>query len=397
MRLFRALSAALILCLSVGLVWSGPSPARAVDLASAEDQADAARRRADQAKSLLSDAISRRAGIEDELALSLTRLAELNAELTRVSVHLDELRLAVEQADAELEAIDHNLNLQAVDAYVRAVASSAATVVGAETAESALVAAVSLESVIESDHADMAALTVKRRDLEELRARYQQEQAEVAEIQRQVDEETAHLEALLAEADAELARRAAEARQADAEYRAALDAVELAKAREEEKRRQAEREENPNPMAAGADDLAGASPATPPPSSTSSSTTTTTTAPTPTTTTPVPDPVGGGTFPPAVERWRSLVASYFPAERVDAALAVIRCESGGDPGAYNPYSGASGLFQFLPSTWATVSQSAGFGGASPFDAEANIGTAAWLSGYYESRGQSPWAPWTCRP
>src|SRR5690606_19577962 len=388
----RALSAALILCLSVGLVWSGPSPARAVDLASAEDQADAARRRADQAKSLLSDAISRRAGIEDELALSLTRLAELNAELTRGSVHLDELRLAVEQADAELEAIDHNLNLQAVDAYVRAVASSAATVVGAETAESALVAAVSLESVIESDHADMAELTVKRRDVDELRDRYQQEQAEVAEIQRQVDEETAHLEALLAEADAELARRAAEARQADAEYRAALDEVALARAREEEKRRQAEREE-PNTMASGDD-----TPSTTPPPSTTTPTTTTTAPPaTPTTTTPVPDPVSGGSFPAAVERWRSLVAAYFPADRVDAALAVIRCESGGDPEAYNPYSGASGLFQFLPGTWATVSQSAGFAGASPFDAEANIGTAAWLSSYYENRGQSPWSPWTCRP
>jgi soluble lytic murein transglycosylase-like protein len=91
------------------------------------------------------------------------------------------------------------------------------------------------------------------------------------------------------------------------------------------------------------------------------------------------------------------VASYFPASRVDGALTVIQCESNGDAGAYNPYSGASGLFQFLPGTWATVSPRAGFAGASVFDGEANIGTAAWLSNYYESRGASPWSPWTCRP
>ncbi|HLU52759.1 MAG TPA: transglycosylase SLT domain-containing protein [Acidimicrobiia bacterium] len=394
MRLFRALSAALVLCLSLALVWSGPSPARATDVDSAEDRADSARRRAAQAQSLFSDAAARRAGIEDEFAASLTRLAELNAELSRVSVRLDELRLAVQAADAELETINQNLNLQAVDAYVRVVGLSAANVVATDTAESALVAVTSLESVIESDQAAMAALTVKRRDLEDLRERFHQEQEEVAAIQARVDEETVHLEALLAEADAELARRAAEAREADAAYRSALDAVALAKAREEEKRRQAQRDEGPDTMAAGTD----ADPTTTPPPSPSTSSTSTTAPPaTTTTTTPVPDPVSGGSFPPGVERWRSLVSAYFPADRVDAALAVIRCESGGDPEAYNPYSGASGLFQFLPSTWATVSQSAGFGGASPFDAEANIGTAAWLSSYYENRGSNPWAPWTCRP
>ena len=76
---------------------------------------------------------------------------------------------------------------------------------------------------------------------------------------------------------------------------------------------------------------------------------------------------------------------------------MIRCESYGDPEAYNPYSGASGLFQFLPSTWATASPRAGFAGASVFDGEANIGTAAWLSAYYASRGSDPWAAWACKP
>src|SRR5690606_12904670 len=164
------------------------------------------------------------------------------------------------------------------------------------------------------------------------------------------------------------------------------------------KARQGDRQ--PDPSAATRDDDAPASTTTTPSGPTSEptpTTATTTTSPPPTTTTAPPAPLIGGPFRPEVERWRGLVAAYFPAERVDEALAVLGCESNGDPNAYNPYSGASGLFQFLPATWATVSPSAGFSESSVFDAEANLGTAAWLSSYFESRGASPWSPWTCRP
>lgn len=51
----------------------------------------------------------------------------------------------------------------------------------------------------------------------------------------------------------------------------------------------------------------------------------------------------------AVEQWRPLVASVFPAWAVDEALYVISRESGGDPNVYNRQgSGACGLFQTLP-------------------------------------------------
>jgi muramidase (phage lysozyme) len=33
---------------------------------------------------------------------------------------------------------------------------------------------------------------------------------------------------------------------------------------------------------------------------------------------------------------------------------IVRLESGGNPRAVNPSSGAGGLFQFLPSTWASL-------------------------------------------
>lgn len=48
------------------------------------------------------------------------------------------------------------------------------------------------------------------------------------------------------------------------------------------------------------------------------------------------------------ERWRSLVAFYFAPEDVDRAVCLIGFESGGNPGAVNPTSGAAGLMQVMP-------------------------------------------------
>ena len=376
MRLLRALSAALLLSISLALVVGGPGEARGQEVDEAQEDAERARRRADAAAGLVDDEAERRAGIEDELATTLTRLSEINAELTRVSIHLESLREFLSTADADLVGLNDDLNLQAVDAYIRAVAVPAATLIGVPSAETAIVATNSLESEIGSDQAAISNLTIKRRELERVRREYAIEEEKVAALRLEADREAAHLEELLAEADNRLAQAAAAARTADSAYREALDEVDLARAQEEERRRDQQRETT---------------------TTTSPPTVTTTTTGTPTTTTPPPPPVTGGDFPPAVERWRPLASSHFPSGRVNEALAVIECESRGDPNAYNPYSGASGLFQFLPSTWATVSPRAGYEGASVFEPEANIATAAWLTVYYESRGSDPWSAWVCRP
>ncbi|MFL5759629.1 MAG: SH3 domain-containing protein [Thermomicrobiales bacterium] len=57
-----------------------------------------------------------------------------------------------------------------------------------------------------------------------------------------------------------------------------------------------------------------------------------------------------------------------------AMLQVAQCESVLDPNAFNPYSGASGLFQFLPSTWASTP----FAGDNIFDPWASANAAAWM-------------------
>ena len=94
----------------------------------------------------------------------------------------------------------------------------------------------------------------------------------------------------------------------------------------------------------------------------------------------------------AAEAWRSLVAAYFPADQVDYALAVLWCESKGNPNAANPTSSARGLFQHLERYWPARSSSAGWAGYSIFDPTANVAVAAWLSA--DGTG---WHHWTCRP
>ena len=385
MRLLRAASAALLLALTLGLVLTGePVAARGQDVDQAEEEAGSASERAAQADSLLSEAAGRQADLEDDLAAAIVRLSEINDELTRVSVHLEELRLTLGHTETEMASIGRTLHLRAIEAYVRAVGAPGVAVMGTDDAETAIVAASSVDRLVESDRASVASLTVRRRQLVALREQYVAEQREVTRLQEEADAEAARVEELLSQADAQVAAAAARAREADAAYRAALSELDASRAREAERRRQ---EQRATTTVTTADVPATTAPPTTSPAADTP----------PTTTTPVPAPVAGGSFAPSVERWRSLVAAYFPAERVDGALAVVQCESYGDPEAYNPYSGASGLFQFLPSTWATTSPRAGFAGASAFDAEANIGTAAWLSSYYASRGSSPWAPWTCRP
>lgn len=100
------------------------------------------------------------------------------------------------------------------------------------------------------------------------------------------------------------------------------------------------------------------------------------------------------------ERWRPLVAKYFPADVVDDALWVMWCESRGDPEARAfPRSSAVGLYQFIDSTWRTIAPRAGVADAVRTDPEANIAAAAWL---WELSGgtrhpSGAWGPWSCRP
>ncbi|TMD32846.1 MAG: lytic transglycosylase domain-containing protein [Chloroflexi bacterium] len=60
------------------------------------------------------------------------------------------------------------------------------------------------------------------------------------------------------------------------------------------------------------------------------------------------------------------------------ALRIAWCESRYHPNSVNSDSGASGLFQFMPSTWSGTP----WASQSPFDPVANANAAAWLYSHY---------------
>lgn len=109
--------------------------------------------------------------------------------------------------------------------------------------------------------------------------------------------------------------------------------------------------------------------------------------------TPVDEVRRVGTKPaPAPADIESVILSAAAAWGADPnqLLRVAWCESRYNPYAVNARSGAAGLFQFMPATWAANSVRAGYAGANVFDAVANANTAA----YMFRNGQA--AQWSCK-
>jgi hypothetical protein len=76
----------------------------------------------------------------------------------------------------------------------------------------------------------------------------------------------------------------------------------------------------------------------------------------------------------AYRKWLKAAASkYGVSNQTYQLYRVMMGESGGNPYAHNA-SGASGLFQFIPSTW----RSTPYGGCSIWDAKSQCYAAAWM-------------------
>lgn len=70
---------------------------------------------------------------------------------------------------------------------------------------------------------------------------------------------------------------------------------------------------------------------------------------------------------------------------------VISRESGGNAQAVNPVSGAGGLFQFLPSTWASLGYASAYPGGAQ-TAPASVQESAFAK-LYGQAGAAPWSPY----
>jgi hypothetical protein len=87
--------------------------------------------------------------------------------------------------------------------------------------------------------------------------------------------------------------------------------------------------------------------------------------------------------PPAIAKIITDAFSPLGPRAVQWAINVAYCESRYHPNSINSDSGASGLFQFLPSTWSGTP----WASQSPFDPVANAQAAAWL---YSRYGPGRW-------
>lgn len=362
--------------LSVLLVLLSLGGAAGAQVEEAEERAEAARRTVDAAYSIVSETVENRAEIEAELFLTLDDYNTAAIQLDAANRDLEQVSRTLALADASAVTLEATFETQAVAAYVEAVAASTASVLDTSSVESALM----IGEVFRAGQRDalerLDEILIQRAELARIRTRYEADRVAVEQLSARLRADADRLEELFALADARVSIAYQSALEADQAYQSALDEVSRAKATEERRRR----EEAARRAA--------------------TTTTTTATQPAapgePSTTTTTTEPRDRPALYAAVQAWRPLVEAYFAADLSEDAMYIMQCESLGDPEAVNPYSGASGLFQFMPGTWAVASVKAGVDHRSVFDGEANIIAASWLAEYYRSRGLDPWLPWTCR-
>lgn len=352
----------------------------------------------DEAYAVVSSAMADADAVEAALFTALDEYQVAASELATAGVRLQQVSDALVFADAEALAAEQQLAGHTVTAYVEAVTSTASVVFDSDSAEDAMVVGQLVRESQSQALGTLADLLTQRTELERIRAEHAIELVQVESFEQQLAERTAELQERFLEANQEVAAAFSVASEADAAYRAALDGVDRALAEEEAARRA----ENATTTTTSPP---GTTAATAPPASTTSTTTASTattvtpsTSPTATTTSSADTSTGWPPFPidDRVMAWRPLIDQHFAPDLVLDALVIIQCESLGDPEAVNPYSGAAGLFQFIPGTWAVASVRAGVDGRSVFDPEANVIAASWLAEYYRARTGDPWRPWSCR-
>jgi soluble lytic murein transglycosylase-like protein len=372
------------------------TPVRAqTDVDDARRQAERATGAAEGAYQIVDEAVAERDEVETRLFETLDRY-QANAELfAEISASLEDLNEALAIAEARAEATRDSFETQAVAAYIEAVGSAGVLVFDSTSIESAMVTQETLGRSTRETLANLDGFLAFQNEVDSMRAATIERSEETARVQRTLEADATELEELFAAANAEVATAYQLARAAEAELAQATEAL-----------ARAERATSTTIPPSTAPTAAPPTTTAPTPTPTvGSSTSTTNASPTttqpPTTTGPTTTTTAPESWPPisissATYSWRPLLETHFAPDLVLDALVIIQCESVGNPDAVNPYSGASGLFQFMPGTWAVASVEAGVGDRSVFEGEANIIAASWLAEYYRSRGLDPWRPWACR-
>ena len=187
MRSLRTLSIAIALALTAASLLGHGQFALAQSVDDAETDADGAGERAEVAAGLVDEAVAARGEIELQLVETIGRINDLSAELSIVSAGLDKLQEQISFADTELVGIASDLEVQAVDAYMTALASPGVSFVNSETVERAMVAGLVVDDVLTAGQEKVDELVVKKRGLEDLRADFLTTQQEVADLKEAIE------------------------------------------------------------------------------------------------------------------------------------------------------------------------------------------------------------------
>jgi uncharacterized protein YlxW (UPF0749 family) len=268
------------------------------------------------------------AALRDQVVHLFDRLDRLTQEIESVGADIEWARTRILELSDQIEAKQQLLNRRAAEAYMAGVAGGFDSALGASSFADLQDALVFLDAVSQRDHDVLIALEQRK-----------------VEIQRQ----QVRLEAL--EAELRARRERLEATAADL----------VVKLQQQEALRE-RAEESTLDVGSTGESLSSFPPPSPP-------------AP---------------TLAPPKEVVKALIRDRFASlgsETTDVALCVAGRESNFDALALNPTTGAAGVFQFIPSTWASLSELAGRGGASVFDARSNVTVAAWTVARYG------WHPW----
>jgi hypothetical protein len=306
-----------------------------VDRAAGEVERAAVRRAA--AQTTVDAWAVRRGSVHDELVAALFGLQQTSVALEAAAFEMFELRDRILSTEQRVRILREVAETRAVESYMGGTGSSMLSMWSASSFEESVLLEETAAAARRADLAGLEELATARQELATLHDDYQVVEQSLRVLREESLTQKRSLEDLLAQVDERYREAYRGLDEADVSYQQAVSAWEAAQ------RRRAAR--------------AG------------------------------------------VEPWRSLVEQYFPTELVDEALAVMKCESGGDPDAVHADSDATGLFQFLAPTWAFASVGAGFPGGSRFDAEANVAAAAWLVDH-SIRVDHPagrWGHWVCQP
>lgn len=266
--------------------------------------------------------------LRDQVVHLFDRLDHVSQDVENVGAAIESARARVWELSRQIEARQQLLNRRAVEAYVAGLASGFDSALGASSFTDLQDALAFLDAVSQRDHDVLIALERRKTEIER---------------------EQARLEAL----EVELRGR---------QERLQATVADLVEKLQQQEALQERTEESVQDVGS-----VGGSPSSAPP----------------------PNPPAPSLAPPK-RVVMALIRDRFASlgsRATDIALCVAERESNFDAIAVSPVTGAAGVFQFIPSTWGSLSELAGRGGASVFDARSNVAVAAWTVAHYG------WHPW----